>query len=189
VRRPITRMFPLPSAAMPCPSSPLSHDRFRHCGESPVCRRRSIRRCVLERFAFASDGSPGCRRIVNGWLETSAGQGGAAPGAMIEALRRRTPHGHTSGACRPTGQDRPRAKASPPLRSVHSASRSGLAESRVLDHQFHCDRLRFRSLDGNGPAQSITIGNAPPGTNPPVVRDPPVSGTLPSPGCPPPSSG
>jgi hypothetical protein len=36
----------------------------------------------------------------------------------------------------------------------------------------------FRSLGDNCLAQSITIGNALPGTNPPVVRDPTVSGTI-----------
>ncbi len=36
----------------------------------------------------------------------------------------------------------------------------------------------FRSLGGNCLAQTITIGNALPGTNPPVVRDPTVVGTI-----------
>ncbi len=42
----------------------------------------------------------------------------------------------------------------------------------------------FRSQGDNCIAQTITIGNAIPGTNPPVVRDPSVVGTLtPSAGC------
>jgi len=42
----------------------------------------------------------------------------------------------------------------------------------------------FRSQGNNCIAQTITIGNAIPGTNPPVVRDPSVVGTLaPSAGC------
>ncbi|MCL6540592.1 MAG: hypothetical protein K6T87_08400 [Roseiflexus sp.] len=42
----------------------------------------------------------------------------------------------------------------------------------------------FRSQGNNCVAQTITIGNALPGTNPPVVRDPTVVGTLaPSAGC------
>lgn len=42
----------------------------------------------------------------------------------------------------------------------------------------------FRTPGDNCLAQSITIGNALPGTNPPVVRDPTVSGTItPSTGC------
>jgi hypothetical protein len=42
----------------------------------------------------------------------------------------------------------------------------------------------FRSLGSNCLAQTITIGNALPSTNPPVVRDPTVTGTIaPSAGC------
>ncbi len=42
----------------------------------------------------------------------------------------------------------------------------------------------FRTLGDNCVAQTITIGNALPGTNPPVVRDPTVVGTIsPSAGC------